>query len=97
MKRDVRKLTSWKKYEKKLLKDKSFKKVAGELEHEFILADSLISARRRKKYTQVELANKIGTKQPVISNLETANSKPSLTLLKKIARALDVKLVVKFE
>ena len=97
MKRDVKKLTSWKIYEKKLLKDKSFRKVAEKLEPEFVLADSLIKARKKKKLTQGELAKKIGTKQPIISKLETANSKPSISLLKRIAQALGSRLTVKFE
>lgn len=97
MRRDIRKLTSWKAFEKKLLKDKSFAKVADELESEFILADSLIRARKKKRLTQKELAEKIGTRQPVISKLETANSKPSISLLKRIAQALGTKLTVKFE
>jgi ribosome-binding protein aMBF1 (putative translation factor) len=97
MKRDIRKLTSWKKYEKKLIKNKSFLKVASGMENEHILADSLIRARKRKKLTQKELAFKIKSKQPVISKLETANSKPSLSLLNRIARALDTNLIVKFD
>ena len=96
MKRDFKELTNWKNYEKKLLKDKSFRKVAESLEPEFILADSLIKARKKKKLTQGELARKIGTQQPVISKLETASSKPSLSLLKRIAEVLDTKLTVKF-
>jgi DNA-binding XRE family transcriptional regulator len=97
MKRDIKKLTSWRTYEKKLLKDKKFLKVAGLLEPEFILADSLIKARKKKKLTQKQLARRIGTKQPVISKLETANSRPSISLLKRIAQALDSRLTVKFE
>ena len=97
MKRDIKELTSWRSYEKELLKDEKFLKVAKDLESEFVLADSLIRARKQKRLTQVELAKKIGTKQPVISKLETASSKPSLSLLKRIAQALDTRLTVKFE
>ena len=97
MKRDIRKLTSWETYEKKLLKDKGFAEVAKELESEFILADSLIRARKKRKMTQKDLAERIGTKQPVISRLETANSKPSISLLKRIAQALNARLTVKFD
>ena len=96
MKRDVTKLTSWKTYENKLLKDEKFLKVASVLESEYILANSLIIVRNKRKLTQKELAEKIGTKQPVISKLETASSKPSISLLKRIAKALDTNLTVKF-
>ena len=97
MKRDIRKLTAWRTYQKKLLKDKKFLKFAEGLEPEFILADSLIRVRKRQRLTQMQLAKKVGTKQPVISNLETASSKPSISLLKRIAQALDSRLTVKFE
>ena len=94
--RDIRKLTTWERYEKRLLKDKKFKEVADRLEPEYQLVKSLIELRLRKKMTQKDLADKIGTKQPVISRLETMSSKPSFSLLEKISIALDARLHVFF-
>src|SRR3990172_12818018 len=77
---------------KELLKNKNFK-----LEYESQLPESqiacqVIEARLKQNMSQVELANKIHSGQAVISRLESLNSKPSLSLLIKIAKALDTKI-----
>jgi len=96
MKRKISELTSWKSFDKKLMGDKKFARVSKDLEFEFLLANSLIKARKRRKLSQKELAFKIGTKQPVISRLESGSASPSISLLSRIAKALDTELVVKF-
>jgi ribosome-binding protein aMBF1 (putative translation factor) len=95
MKRLINTLTTWEEYEKKLMKDKEFKKYTNLVEHEYVLIKSLIHAREKKHLTQTELAKKIGSKQPVISRIENGTSKPTVSLLEKIANALDAKLIVK--
>lgn len=87
----------WKDYEKKLLENKRFLEVANEQDPEYQLARSLLSARITKGFTQAKLAQKAKTDQASISRLEAATSKPSLALLRKIADALDAKLIIKFE
>lgn len=95
--RNITSLTNWKDYEKRLSKNKDFKTAVDKLEPEYQLVKSLIKMRLKKKFTQKDLAEKIGTKQPVISRLETFGSKPSLSLLEKISKALDVKLHICFQ
>ena len=47
---------------------------------------------------QSELAEKIGTQQPAVARFENANySKWKVETLKKVARALDVRLKITFE
>jgi DNA-binding XRE family transcriptional regulator len=87
----------WKDYEKKLLKNKKFVEVAKEQEPEYQLARSLLAARIKKGLTQAKLAKKAKTDQASISRLEAATSKPSLALLRKVAYALDARLIIKFE
>ena len=96
MVRKVDSLTTWSEYEKKLLESSSFRKTAKEVEHEYIVAKALIELRKRKGLTQKELAEKIGTKQPVISRIETGVVKPSIALLERIAQALGAQLEVRF-
>lgn len=79
------------------MSNKNFNDQAQKFEFEFVLADSLIQARKRKKLTQKKLAEMIGTKQPVISRLETAYSLPSISLLSRISNALGTKLIIRFE
>jgi len=58
------------------------------------IAIMIVEARKTAHVTQSELAKKIGTKQSVISRIESGNSAyiPSLDTLVKIANALNMKL-----
>ncbi len=79
------------------MKDPEYRRAYEELEPEFQIARALIDARIKKKMTQAEIARKAGTKQPVISRLEGAQGSPSLSLIKRIAKVLNVRLVFRFE
>ena len=96
MKRSIKGLTNWVDYEKRILKNKRFLQAIKKVDYEYQLAKSLIELRLKRKMSQKDLAKKIGTKQPVISRIETASVKPSISLLERIAEALGAKLEVKF-
>jgi|SRR3989344_2517720 len=96
MKRKIEDLTKWEDFEKELLKNKRFARLAKKTEHEYQLARSLIGIRLKKNMTQAQLAKKAKTKQPVISRIETAAVKPSISLLERLATALDSTLEIKF-
>jgi len=81
---------------KKWMKDPKYRRAYEDLEPEFQIAFQVIEARIVKKMTQSELARKIGTKQPVISRLELMKSMPTITLIKRLAKALDKKLTIQF-
>ena len=81
---------------KELMKDPEFRKAWEETEPEYILATQLIEKRMKEKLSQKELAKKVKTTQAVISRIETMNANPSLSLLKRIARVLDAKIVLQF-
>jgi len=55
---------------------------------------SLIDKRLAAGLTQKELADKIGTRQSVISNLEGGEANPTLATLHKVAAALGAKGLV---
>jgi ribosome-binding protein aMBF1 (putative translation factor) len=59
------------------------------------IAVMIASARKERHMTQSELAEKIGTRQSVISRLESGNSSfiPSLETLVKVADALNMHLL----
>ena len=83
---------------KQKMKNQDFKKAWHELDAEFVILEEIIKAREKSGLTQEELANKIGTKQPALSRLERGGfRRANIETLKKIAEALDHKLVVKFE
>lgn len=76
----------------KRLKNPAFRKAWEETEPEYILATKLIEKRLKSNMSQRELAKKVKTTQAVISRIETMNANPSLSLLKRIAAVLGVKL-----
>jgi len=55
---------------------------------------SLVKARYQKGWSQAELARQTGLQQSVISRIERAHGNPGLNTLLKIAKALDVNLVL---
>ena len=81
---------------KKWLSDPKLRKAYDDLEEEFRLIESVIEKRLEKGLTQKQLAQKMGTKQSAISRLESGNYNPSFGFLKKVARALGVKLKISF-
>ena len=95
--RNINDLSSWENYEKKLLKKKGFKKLAEKNEPKYQLVQSLIGARLKKNLSQRELAERIGTKQPVISRLENMQSYPTLSLFERIGHALGAKLHIYYQ
>lgn len=85
---------NWKEHKKKLLKDPGFKEEYQTLEQEYRLASDLIRLRLAKGLTQEQLAKLINTKQESIARLESGNSLPSLSTVKKVADALDAELEI---
>lgn len=79
------------------LKDPLFKKTWKKSQIEYELASALIKKRLSKKMSQRSLAKKVNTTQAVISRIETMTSNPSLLLLKRLAEALDSKLILQFK
>jgi len=79
---------------RKWMKDPQYRCEYEKLEPEFQIARQIIAARIKQKMSQEELARKAKTGQAVISRLEGMNAKPSLSLLERIARALNTKIVV---
>ena len=86
-----------KKIAQKWLKDPAFKTGYDALEEEFTLASLLIEARTRANLTQAELASKMGTSQSTIARLESGKAAPSLSTLRRLAKATGSRLEISFE
>lgn len=84
-------------HKKQLMKNPAFKKAYEESELEYQIARALIKARLERGYTQKELAEKLQTRQSVISRVENAKTVPSISFLKRLAEVLDVSLQVQFK
>ncbi|MEK7111123.1 MAG: helix-turn-helix transcriptional regulator, partial [Patescibacteria group bacterium] len=83
-------------WEKEALEDPKFKAEYDKLQPEFAVIQAVIDARKNKGVTQKTLAKRIGTKQSVISRLETGRANPSVSFLKKLAQALGTRLEIRF-
>lgn len=84
---------------KEELKDPEFKKYYEKEQLINLLATKIAALRRSAKLTQSELADKVGTKQSVISRLESGQDSrmPSLDLLARIATATGRHLNIQFQ
>ena len=81
---------------RKWMENPKFRQEYEKLEPEFAIARTIIEARIKNKVSQEELAKKMGTGQAVISRLESASSSPSLSLIKRLASALNLKVELRF-
>jgi ribosome-binding protein aMBF1 (putative translation factor) len=85
---------SFKQFKTKALKDTAVKAEYDALSPEYEVIRAIIKARTKRGWSQTNLAEAIGSRQPVISRLEQGNSNPSLQTLSRIAKALDLSLKV---
>lgn len=88
---------NFKEYKAQLLNDPEIKEEYDRLEPEYELIKSIIRERLRQNMTQEQLAEKIGAQKTSIARLENPNYEKSLPMLKKIAQALDCRLVIRLE
>ena len=87
-------MTRWDILEKELLADAATKKEFDKLVPRYAVISELISARIKKRMTQKDVADKIGTKQSAIARFESGSVNPSLEFLQKIASVMGYKLTV---
>ncbi|MBI2590297.1 MAG: helix-turn-helix transcriptional regulator [Candidatus Blackburnbacteria bacterium] len=90
-------MMTWEKHRKLLMEDPEFKKIWEETRLEREIAHALIRARIEKKLTQTQLAKKLKTRQSVISRVESGQTTPSLSFLKRLASVLKLSLSVQFK
>lgn len=83
----------------KALENKIVRDAYDALEPEFSLLHEILRARQDAGLSQAEIAEKMGTKAPAVTRLESSLSSgkhsPSLSTLKKYADALNCHLEIK--
>ncbi|WP_067892585.1 helix-turn-helix domain-containing protein [Nocardia vaccinii] len=62
----------------------------------FELGAAVRGLREKTGLTQVELADRAGSKQPAVARLEAGDTMPTIPVLERIAEALGVRLSVEF-
>lgn len=79
------------------MKNPAFRKERETTRVEFEIARAVIRARIKRGLTQKQLADKLNTRQSVISRVERANTIPSVSFLKKLAQVFGMTLKVQFK
>jgi predicted transcriptional regulator len=87
-------MRSFEAFKRKMLKNPAIKKEYDALEEEFAIADELVGARTKAKLTQAQVARRMGTSQSAVARMESGRT-PSLTSLRKYARAVGRKVEIK--
>ncbi len=84
---------------KKALDIQNVKAEYEALEPEFTFLRAILSARQKSGLTQADIAERMGTKPPAITRLESSltsgKHSPSLATLKKYAQALGYHLEIR--
>jgi len=87
---------SFDQFKEESLKNPKIKAEYDRQQPEFAIIDALIKSRIKNNLTQKQLANKIGTTQSVISRLEIGRANPTFSFLKRLAKALNRNLEIRF-
>lgn len=87
-------MRTWREVKKDLLKNQRVAAEYARLHPRYKLISQLIEARRKRGFTQEDLARKIGTKQSAIARVESGSANPTIEFLEKLASALGSRLIV---
>lgn len=90
-------MKNWSELKQELLKDPEFKRLYEESQPDFEITKAIIRARIERKMTQKDLAKRMHTTQSVISRVEQAGTSPSVSFLKRMAKALNASLQISFK
>ena len=91
-----KKMSCYKDYKEKVLKDPEVKKEYDALQPEYDLIQAMIDARISENLTQKELSERTGITQADISRIENGTRNPSLAMLKRLAEGLGMQLRLEF-
>jgi DNA-binding XRE family transcriptional regulator len=72
--------------------DAEYQQAREALKPHFVLGDAVLRERIRRGWSQAELARKAGTRQANISRVEAGLGNPTLNLIQKLIRVLDLEL-----
>jgi len=71
----------------RLLANPDVRAAYDEMAPEYEIARAVVKARIAAGLTQEQLAQRMGTTQPVVARLESGRTKPSMSTLLKVAKA----------
>jgi transcriptional regulator with XRE-family HTH domain len=91
---DKHQYEDWKTTRGKTLADPAVKAEYDRLESRYRLIDALIAARKRRGWTQAEVAEAAGMKQSAVARLESGDRDPQMSTVLAVAQALGVSVRV---
>lgn len=90
-------MKSWKTLKRELLSNKKVAREYRRLTPRYQAVSQLIEARRKRGYTQSQLAQKLRTRQSAVARLESGEENLTLDLLEKFATALKLRVAIRIE
>lgn len=88
---------SWREIRAGFLADPEVQQAYSDLEPRFAVVRQLIELREKHGWSQRELAERAGMKQPQLARLETGQVEPKLDTLQRLAKAMGSRLTIRFE
>ena len=88
---------SWREIRDGFLADPEVQQAYRNLEPRFAIVRQLIELREKHGWSQRELAERAGMKQPQLARLETGQVEPKLDTLQRLAAAMGSRLTIRFE
>lgn len=80
----------------KRLEDEDFRKEYEDIQPEMEIIRAIIATRKEQNLTQADLSVRTGINQADISKLENGNKNPSLKMLKRLAKGLNMDFRIEF-
>ena len=78
------------------MKDPDFKNEFENLQPELDVIRAIVDARTSQNLTQKQLSERTGINQADISNLENGTRNPTLNMLKRLAKGMNMELKIEF-
>lgn len=88
---------TWREIRPGFLADPEVQQAYCDLEPRFAVVRQLIELREKRGWSQRDLAERAGMKQPQLARLETGQVEPKLDTLQRLAMAMDTRLTIRFE
>ena len=88
---------SWREIRAGFLADPQVQQSYSDLEPRFAVVRQLIEMREKHGWSQRDLAERAGMKQPQLARLETGQVEPRLDTLQRLAKAMGSRLTIRFE
>ena len=79
-----------------LMKDPDFKNEFENLQPELDVIRAIVDARTSQNLTQKQLSERTGINQADISKLENGTRNPTLNMLKRLAKGMNMELKIEF-